>query len=147
MLCKHNLLFWMRLIKINHLTALISSHSSQLKTDVFLYFGGNGDAFSPRILWWIESSKEQHVFEIKSFVTFINVFSATLDQFHVSLLNKSINFFQKQNLTCDSEKLCYIKIYLVHFSHCRLKATIHTKLTSMKLGCCGCLPVHCYAVA
>ncbi len=39
-----------------------------------------------RIIWWTESSKEQHLFET-DYLTF--------DQFNASLLNKSNNFFQK----------------------------------------------------
>ncbi len=32
--------------------------------------------------WWIESSKEQHSFEIEIFCNIINVFTDTFDQFH-----------------------------------------------------------------
>ncbi len=43
-----------------------------------------------KILWWIERSKEQHVFEVEIFynitLLYINV---TFDQFNASLLNKS----------------------------------------------------------
>ncbi len=39
-----------------------------------------------RILWWIEISKEQHLFVI-------NVFTVTFDQFNLSLMNKSIHVF------------------------------------------------------
>ncbi len=46
-----------------------------------------------RILWWIESSKEQHLFGLEIFCNIINVFTATFDQFNASLLNKSIHFF------------------------------------------------------
>ncbi len=41
-----------------------------------------------RILWQIESSKEQCLFETEIFCNIINV---TFDQFNASLLNKSIN--------------------------------------------------------
>ncbi len=41
-----------------------------------------------RILWWIESSKEQHLFEMEFFCNIINVFT---DQFNASLQNKGIN--------------------------------------------------------
>ncbi len=44
-------------------------------------------------LWWIESSEEQHLSEIKIFRNIINVFIITSDQFKASLLNKSINFY------------------------------------------------------
>ncbi len=33
------------------------------------------------------------------FCNFINIFTGTFDQFNVSLMNKSINFFIKKNLT------------------------------------------------
>ncbi len=35
-----------------------------------------------RILWWIESSKEQHLVEIEIFRNIIDVFNVTFDQFH-----------------------------------------------------------------
>ncbi len=47
-----------------------------------------------RILWWIESSIEQHLFEIEIFPNIINVFTVTFDQFNASLLNKSITYIQ-----------------------------------------------------
>ncbi len=43
-----------------------------------------------RILWWIESSEEQHLFEIEIFCNIIIVFTVTFDQFNASLPNKSI---------------------------------------------------------
>ncbi len=45
-----------------------------------------------RIHRWIESWKEQHLFEIEIFSNIINVFTVTFDQFNASLINKSINF-------------------------------------------------------
>ncbi len=47
-----------------------------------------------RIHRWIESSKEQCLFEIEIFCNIINVFTVTFDKFNVSLMNKNINFFQ-----------------------------------------------------
>ncbi len=49
-----------------------------------------------RIFWWIESSKEQHLFEIEIFCG-INVCTVTFDQFNASLLNKSINNNNNKN--------------------------------------------------
>ncbi len=49
-----------------------------------------------RILWWIERSKEQHLFEIEIFCIHINVFIVSLDRFNASLLNKLIIFFGKK---------------------------------------------------
>ncbi len=46
---------------------------------------------------WIESSKEQHLFETEIFCNIINVLTVTFDQFNASLMNKSINFFLKIN--------------------------------------------------
>ncbi len=43
-----------------------------------------------RIIWWIT------VFEIEIFCNIINVFTVSFDQFYVSLVNKSINLFQKE---------------------------------------------------
>ncbi len=36
------------------------------------------------ILWWIESSREQHLFEIQIFCNIINIFTVTFDQFNAS---------------------------------------------------------------
>ncbi len=49
-----------------------------------------------RIHRWIESSKEQHLFEIETFWNIINVFTVTFDQFNASLMIKSIHLFQKE---------------------------------------------------
>ncbi len=40
---------------------------------------------------WIESSKEQRLFEIEIFCNIINVFNVTFDKLNASFLNKSIN--------------------------------------------------------
>ncbi len=47
-----------------------------------------------RIHRWIESSKEQHLFEIDIFVTLLVSLLTLLINFNASLLNKSIVFFQ-----------------------------------------------------
>ncbi len=44
--------------------------------------------------YWIET-KKQHLFEMEFFYNIINVCIVTFDQFNTSLLNKSVNFFQK----------------------------------------------------
>ncbi len=46
-----------------------------------------------RILWWIESSNEQHLFEREIICNMINVFTVTFEQFNASLLNKNTHFF------------------------------------------------------
>ncbi len=50
-----------------------------------------------RIHRWIESSKEQHLYETEIFCNIMNFFTFTFDQFNASLMNKSINFFQAKN--------------------------------------------------
>ncbi len=50
-----------------------------------------------RILWLIKHLK-QHLFEKYIFCNIINVFTVTLDQLIASLLNKTINFFQKASV-------------------------------------------------
>ncbi len=55
---------------------------------VCVYFCVNRDKF---VSEWLESSKEQHLFEIKILCNIINVFTVTFDQFNESLLNKSKN--------------------------------------------------------
>ncbi len=53
-----------------------------------------------RIHRLIESSKEQHLFEIEHFnVEHYNVFTENFDQFNASLINKSIHFCPKKLLT------------------------------------------------
>ncbi len=66
-----------------------------------------------RIHRWIESSKEQRLFEIEIFCNIINVFTGTFDHFNASLLNKSINFFNTPNIQtyvytvyCDCNDVC-----------------------------------------
>jgi len=49
------------------------------------------DAFVFRILWWTESSKEQHLFEIKVFCNILNDFTNTFEQLNAPLLNKAFN--------------------------------------------------------
>ncbi len=46
---------------------------------------------------WIESSKEQHLFETETFYNFRNVFTVTFDQFHSFLPNKNIFCFKNKN--------------------------------------------------
>jgi len=61
--------------------------------------------------------KEQHLFEIKHLCHIINDFTVTFDQFNESLLNKSINFFQK---TQTFEWLCksvYFPMYALPHKH------------------------------
>ncbi len=53
---------------------------SVLKTVVLLHILVGAVIFFCRILWWIESSKEQHLFEIEI------VFTVTFDQFNASFL-------------------------------------------------------------
>jgi len=45
---------------------------------------------------WIESSKEQHLFEIEIYCNIINYFTVTFDQFNAinKMIIKSINFFE-----------------------------------------------------
>ncbi len=49
------------------------------------------------IFWWIENSKELHLFEIEIFCNFINMCIVTFDQLglNASLLNKLIHFYKK----------------------------------------------------
>ncbi len=58
-----------------------------------------------RILWWLEGSKEQHLFELEIICNIINIFTLTFDKPNASLLNKSINFFQKKKQKRTDPKL------------------------------------------
>ncbi len=49
--------------------------------------------FAFRILWWIESSKEQHFIWNRNFCNIINVLAVTFNQFNATLLIESINLF------------------------------------------------------
>ncbi len=44
----------------------------------------------------MNSSKEQHLFEIEISCNIINVLTVSFDQFNVSLMNKSVPFFKKK---------------------------------------------------
>ncbi len=59
-----------------------------------------------RIHRWIESSKEQHLFEIEIYCNIINVFTVTFEQCKVSLLNKSINVFKLYTFQVFKQKPC-----------------------------------------
>ncbi len=52
-----------------------------------------------RILWWIESSKEQHLFEIGIFCNIINAFTVTFDQFNASLMSLGSERFFHEKMT------------------------------------------------
>ncbi len=66
-----------------------------------------------RIHRWIESSEEQHLFEIEIFCNIINVFTVTFDQFNESLLNKSINFLKdKKKKTDHKQTVCVYTVYI-----------------------------------
>ncbi len=62
------------------------------------YFCGNWYILLFRIHRWIESSKEQHLFEIEIFCSIINVFTVTFDQFNAFFLNKHIQILPSPNL-------------------------------------------------
>ncbi len=79
-----------------------------------------------RIHRWIESSKEQHLFETEIFCNIINVFTVTFDQFNASLMNKSINLFFKyywpktfewQCLTVSTKILCSTTVFNINNNH------------------------------
>jgi len=63
-------------------------HSSYWPTVIFC---GNSDTLFQYCLM----NQVKNVFEIEIFYNIINIFTAKLDEFE-SLLNKSINFFQKK---------------------------------------------------
>ncbi len=50
-----------------------------------------------KIYWWIESSKEQSLFEIGTFCNNINVFTVTFDQWNGFFLNKHIKHKKPTN--------------------------------------------------
>ncbi len=52
----------------------------------------------------MNSSKEQHLFELKIFCNIINVFTITFDQFNASLLNQSVN--SVKGLVHPKMKIC-----------------------------------------
>ncbi len=61
---------------------------SMLKTAVLLHiFVKNCDTFF-KILWWIENSKEQHVFEIEIICKIINVFMVFFVKMNASYLTE-----------------------------------------------------------
>jgi len=62
----------------------------------------------------MNSSKQQHPFEIEIFRIILNVFTVTFDQMNASLLNKSVNSFfpffkKKKNLHYHHIHHKYIK--------------------------------------
>ncbi len=51
------------------------------------------EIFVETMIWWIESSKEKHLFEVEIFCYIINAFTVTFDQFNLSSLNKNAILF------------------------------------------------------
>ncbi len=70
----------------------------------------------PRILWWIESLKEQHLFEIEIFCNIVNVFKVNL--MCPSWINLLISF-KKENLLTPN----FLQVMSITINH-----TISTKL-------------------
>ncbi len=83
-----------------------------------------------QILWWTESSKEQHLFEIDIFCNIVHVFTVTFDQLTASLLEKSINFFRNKNWSK------FVILYrMIHKFRMDL---INANLSRHRNGWCGC---------
>ncbi len=62
------------------------------------------------ILWSIESSKEQHLFETEIYCNIINVFNVTFDAFY---MNKRFNFFKK-NLTDPNFWMIVFQYFIIY---------------------------------
>ncbi len=60
-----------------------------------------------RIHRWVESSKDQHLFEIEIFCIIINVFTVTFDQSNAFFFNESINFLKNIINNCIFTWLVY----------------------------------------
>jgi len=73
----------------------ISCYNRCWKPLCCLIFFVETDTFYYRIICWIESSKEQRLFEVENFCNIINVFTVSIDPFDVFLLYKSIIFIKK----------------------------------------------------
>ncbi len=98
-----------------------------------------------RILGWIWSLKEQHLFEMKIFCNIKNVFTVTFDQFNASMLKKSSispppQKTNKKNWLLSGSVLSYKTIKCIAISKdytfslwCRLKLASTNKLAVMKL--------------
>ncbi len=83
-----------------------------------------------QILWWTESSKEQHLFEIDIFCNIVHVFTVTFDQLTASLLEKSINLFRNKNWSK------FVILYrMIHEFRMDL---INANLSRHRNGWCGC---------
>ncbi len=84
-----------------------------------------------RIHRWIESSKEQLLFETEIFCNIINVFTVTFDQYNASFMNKSIklikikkitdpkvpHFWEKQNI---KQEVMWVEHYIIQQDLIRL---------------------------
>ncbi len=65
-----------------------------------------------RIHRWIESSKEQHLFETEIFCYIMNVFTVTFDQFNALWLNKCIFLFQNVSFHDSDSVICWYEALL-----------------------------------
>ncbi len=106
-LLKYNLFLWSKLYFQHHYSSLqchmiFRNHSNMLiccSRNIFDYYQYWKQLCCTIFLWklwcilffrihrWIESSKEQHLFEIE---IFCNIFTVIFNQFNASLMNKSI---------------------------------------------------------
>ncbi len=69
-----------------------------------------------KIIWWIENSKEQNLFETEIFCNNAKIFTVTFDQFNAFLLNKSSSFFKnvknKNKNPTDPNPYCRFNWYI-----------------------------------
>ncbi len=96
----------------NHNNMLLKKHSDyyqcwkQLCCTIFLWKLWYILFF--RIHRWIESSKEQHLFEIEIYCNIRNVFTATFDQCNASLMNKSLFLSSTFFFNIDNNHKCFL---------------------------------------
>ncbi len=60
------------------------------------------------LIWWMESTKEQHLFEMGNFCNIILVFTEPFDQLNASLLIKSVTPPPPHKRLNGNEFLCII---------------------------------------
>ncbi len=87
-----NLFLWSKLNFQLHYASLQCHMIFRNHNNMLICCSINNSDYVFRIIWWIENSKEQHLFETEIFCNIINVFAVTLlkDNFNTTLLNTII---------------------------------------------------------
>ncbi len=107
-----------------------------LKTVVLLNIFVETNIYILIILWWIESSKEHHLFEIEIYCNITIVFSATFDQCIISIPNKSISSFKTWTFNLKLVKKGLPELFNSLNISCNVASKVNVQVHLNKFECC-----------